>query len=232
MDLVKIRKGNSFQVEITLYDKDNNQVNPIEVSDIKVILLPQFNKPSILNYTIDGEVIKVHITEKLNCNTGIYRIGVVGIYNGEKISRDPRAFEIVNHVEQEETYSIIAIEETPIYHLNVSFAIASSGSSGIESDPIFSAWLSENTTDDGKLNSDLLPLSSRSIQDPEIFISSGENTFTLSKVPAFIVSIYVTDEVNFRASLEDEDYSLVGNQLTISNPEIQSGYKIKVIYSA
>ncbi len=70
------------------------------------------------------------------------------------------------------------------------------------------------------------------IQLPERFTSTGENTFMLNKEPYFIESIYITDGADFRTSLEDGDYNLVNNQLTITNPVIQSGYKIKVIYSA
>lgn len=71
------------------------------------------------------------------------------------------------------------------------------------------------------------------IQQPEIFVYDDYNTnvFTLSKTPGYIINVYVTDVDSKFWMLQDADYSISGNNLTINNPSLVSGMRIKVIYT-
>lgn len=68
-------------------------------------------------------------------------------------------------------------------------------------------------------------------QKPETFTKTTSNTFTLSKPPAFISQILISDINNDFLYLQETDYSLSGSSLTILDSNFTEGMRIKVDYS-
>ncbi len=66
---------------------------------------------------------------------------------------------------------------------------------------------------------------------PEVLDFDGTNTtFNLQNTPKFLTDVLVLQSSSFHY-LQAADYNLAGNQLTINNPTLVSGDKVKVIYA-
>lgn len=66
---------------------------------------------------------------------------------------------------------------------------------------------------------------------PEVFTKdSVSSTFALSKPPAFVSQVLVSDINNHFFYLQEADYSVSGNSITILDPEFVEGMKISVDY--
>ncbi len=65
----------------------------------------------------------------------------------------------------------------------------------------------------------------------EVFTYDGTNSpFTLSNTPKFVTDVLVLQPNSFHY-LQEGDYSITNNTLTVNNPELVSGDKVKIIYA-
>lgn len=61
--------------------------------------------------------------------------------------------------------------------------------------------------------------------------NGNSSVFTLPKTPTVIMNVYVLSASEFHL-LQDDDFSVVGNTVTVTNPTMTTGNKIKVLYTA
>jgi hypothetical protein len=101
MELIKIRKGNSFPLVVTLKDNQGAAVPPSAVTGLKTFLCPQYGPKTIVEYVIANGAVNIHVTPAVASITGKYRLVITGAYAGESVDRNPYAFEIVSNVEDE-----------------------------------------------------------------------------------------------------------------------------------
>lgn len=71
------------------------------------------------------------------------------------------------------------------------------------------------------------------IQKPQIFDYVDSNEFTLAKEPAFIIEVLTLSDTTF-SYLQDNnsDYVVNADKITINNPVLSTGMKVKVVYCA
>ncbi len=68
------------------------------------------------------------------------------------------------------------------------------------------------------------------LMTPEVMSFDGTNTtFALKYTPKFVSELLVLKSDTFHY-LQEGDYTITGNQLTITNPVLQSGDKVKIVY--
>lgn len=74
------------------------------------------------------------------------------------------------------------------------------------------------------------PIDGGFLMVPEVLPFDGtNNTFTLQNAPKFASEVLVLKSESFHY-LQEGDYSITGNQLTIVNPALQSGDRVKIVY--
>ncbi len=64
------------------------------------------------------------------------------------------------------------------------------------------------------------------------YTENGSNVFVLPKTPYVIVDVFVLDGETTRYTLQDGDYSVSGNSVTITNPTLADGMSVKILYTA
>jgi hypothetical protein len=101
----RIKRGNSFDMSYTCYVQDIRGIRiPVDFT------IAQINRVAIITgtpvqeiecpYAIDGYSVVVNIDSD-DLQTGIYRLLADFNYKGLEFNRNPKAFELVNNVEQE-----------------------------------------------------------------------------------------------------------------------------------
>lgn len=68
------------------------------------------------------------------------------------------------------------------------------------------------------------------IMPPEVFEYVDTNVFTLNTVPKFATEVLVLKDGTF-SYLQNPDYLISGNTITINAPALVAGDKIKVVYA-
>lgn len=100
----RIKKGNSFDVAYSCYVRDMRGMNmPVDFTKAsvnRVAIGVRGAEDTEVPYTIDGFALSVHIDSD-ELTTGVYRLIVDFNSDGQEFSRNPKAFELVNDVEQE-----------------------------------------------------------------------------------------------------------------------------------
>lgn len=117
---------------------------------------------------------------------------------------------------------------------------------GQETDPVFTAWVSNVpnpsvSTDatnkeyvDTSISNAIQSITAQSlginqIMPPEVLDYSGSNVFTLLYSPSFFIDVMILTDSSFQY-LQSSDYSISGNSVTINNPALNTGDKLKFTY--